>query len=66
MNTYELAKITQPTCGSLFNYVMADLLAMACHYLFIFPNSWKSFAKILVKPEILSPIIAKSGLLANA
>ena len=30
-----------------------------------FPNSWKSFAKILVKPEILSPIIAKSGFLAN-
>ena len=50
----------------LFKSVMADWLAMACQYLFIFfPNSWKSFAKILVKPEILSPIIAKSGFLAN-
>ena len=34
-------------------------------FVYFFPNSWKSFAKILVKPEILSPIIAKSGFLAN-
>ena len=34
-------------------------------FVYFFPNSWESFAKILVKPEILSPIIAKSGFLAN-
>ena len=45
MNTYELAKITQPTCGSLFKSVMADLLAMACHYLFIFSQQLKVFCQ---------------------
>ena len=43
MNTYELAKITQPTCGSLFKSVMADWLGMACHYFFIFPQQLKVF-----------------------
>ena len=45
---------------------MADWLAMACQYLFIFfPTAESLSPKILVKPEILSPIIAKSGFLAN-
>ena len=43
MNTYELAKITQPTCGSLFKSVMADWLGMACHYFFIFSQQLKVF-----------------------
>ena len=34
-------------------------------FFFFFTNSWKSFAKILIKPEIFSSIIAKSRFLAN-
>ena len=66
MNTYELAKITQLIGVSQFTSVMADWLALTCHVLFIFfTNSWKSFTQILVKPEILSSIIAKSRFSAN-
>ena len=65
MNTYELAKITQPTCGSLFKSVMTDWLGMACHYLFIFSQQMKVFRQNFSQTRNSLPIIAKSGFLAK-
>ena len=46
VNTYELAKITQPIGGSLFRFVMADWLALTCHYICLFfPQQQKVFSQ---------------------